>query len=479
MKNQTKKVLQKTGVILAMVMIFTMLAIPAWATGESNSGGDTTVPGAGAPYVSAYTVTDAAGNELQRIEEGQKCRIIIAVVDPRISVSTTKADPKDQSKTISKTPEEIAADKANWLTPANGTPLAANVKVTSTASFASPSLGDISTTTFTADKITSNGLEYAIILNDITYLGGDNKLSLDLSYNNYALQLSTITQPISQCVGSSTEGAKASALVVTSASYGGGSINAGSDFALTVDVLASGGTVGAENVAVNLALPEQITVASGSTNIFVGNMKPGASTQVTFQLNASAVANGGSYNITVNVSGNSASDSAALTAQMPVTVPIVQPERFEISRTDFPEYLSMGEEGYASVSFVNKGNQFIGNIAAGTESSADFTIQTANAGTLNGLLTVTYEDEKGNAKTLTKEFSMTVEEMQMGGDDTMGGGMDTMVPMEPEPTGVPVWVWIVVGVGVVAAVVVVLVVLKKKKAKRRAAQLMEDDDEDI
>ena len=98
---------------------------------------------------------------------------------------------------------------------------------------------------------------------------------------------------------------------------------------------------------------------------------------------------------------------------------------------------------------------------------------------VNGLLTVTYEDEKGNAKTLTKEFSMTVEEMQMGGDDTMGGGMDTMVPMEPEPTGVPVWVWIVVGVGVVAAVVVVLVVLKKKKAKRRAAQLMEDDDEDI
>ena len=69
--------------------------------------------------------------------------------------------------------------------------------------------------------------------------------------------------------------------------------------------------------------------------------------------------------------------------------------------------------------------------------------------------------------------------MQMGGDDTMGGGMDTMVPMEPEPTGVPVWVWIVVGVGVVAAVVMGLVVLKKKKAKRRAAQLMEDDDEDI
>lgn len=484
MKNQTKKVLQKTGVILAMVMLFTMLAIPAWATGEGDSGNNN----GGSLYVAAYTVTDAAGNELQRIEAGQKCRIIIAVVDERFT-SASYYRPADYSGTDSNEPPKEKQPLPN-----------ANVKVTSTASFASPSLGDIKVTTLDANKLGTDALRYEIILNDITYLGGENKLSLDVSYENYAVPLASIAQPISQCVGSSTEGAKASALVVTSASYGGGSINAGSDFALTVDVLASGGTVGAENVAVNLALPEQITVASGSTNIFVGNMKPGASTQVTFQLNASAVANGGSYNITVNVSGNSASDSAALTAQMPVTVPIVQPERFEISRTDFPEYLSMGEEGYASVSFVNKGkgiiynvsaeitgdgitttegNQFIGNIAAGTESSADFTIQTANAGTLNGLLTVTYEDEKGNAKTLTKEFSMTVEEMQMGGDDMMGGGMDTMVPMEPEPTGVPVWVWIVVGVGVVAAVVVVLVVLKKKKAKRRAAQLMEDDDEDI
>lgn len=483
MKNQTRKVLQKAGAILTVVMLFTMLAVPAWAAGESSSGANTSssstttpVPAGGDPYISAYTVTDAAGGELQRIENGQKCRIIIAIVDPRIT----------------------AADQ---LTLADGRALAANIKITSTSSFLSPSLGDITTTTFSSDKVGSAGLQYAIILNDITYLGGDNKLSFDLAYNDNTRQLKSLTQSISQCAGASTEGAKASALVVTSASYGGGSIAAGSEFTLTVDVLASGGTVGAENVAVNLALPEQITVASGSTNVFVGSMKPGTSKQVTFQLNASAVANGGSYNITVNVSGNSASDSAALTAQMPVTVPIVQPERFEISRTDFPEYLSMGEEGYASVSFVNKGkgiiynvsaeitgegitttegNQFIGNIAAGTESSADFTVQTANAGTLNGLLTVTYEDEKGNAKTLTKEFSMTVEEMQMGGDDMMNGGMDTMMPTEPESTGVPVWVWILVGVGVVAAgAVVLIIVLKNKKAKRRAAQLMEDDDEDI
>lgn len=117
---------------------------------------------------------DAAGAELQRIEEGQKCRIIIAVVDPRIT-------------------------SADQLTLADGRALAANIKITSTASFASPSLGDITTTTFAADKVGAAGLQYAIILNDITYLGGDNKLSFDLAYNDNTRQLKSMVaahQPV-------------------------------------------------------------------------------------------------------------------------------------------------------------------------------------------------------------------------------------------------------------------------------------------
>ena len=98
MKNQTKKVLQKTGVILAMVMLFTMLAVPAWAdeTGSgtsssaSTSSSDTTpAPVAGDPYIAAYTVTDAAGAELQRIEKGRNAvlslRLLTRVLPPLIS----------------------------------------------------------------------------------------------------------------------------------------------------------------------------------------------------------------------------------------------------------------------------------------------------------------------------------------------------------------------------------------------------------
>ena len=67
----------------------------------------------------------------------------------------------------------------------------------------------------------------------------------------------------------------------------------------------------------------------------------------------------------------------------------------------------------------------------------------------------------------------------MGGDDTMGGGMDDYGPDGAgAQTGVPVWacaVIVVLAVGVVAAVVVVLVVLQENKRRNdRAAQLMEE-----
>lgn len=538
MKKRTKAILPKLGAILAAAMLFTMLAVPAWAEGEdtiptgggpnsavsdpisssqptsvptyhvpndankgvvpladsdnpssnpgsdSDSSGENPNPTGGTPYITAYTVLNSQGQEIQRVEAGQKCRIVISVVDPRI----TDASQLTVAKKEYSNGQYIDRIYA----------LAANIKITSTGSFGTPSLGDISTTTFAAHKIDPNqGMSFAVILNDITYLGGDNKLSFDLSYNNEFLAIQSLTQAISQCVGAQESTGEAGALVITSTSYGGGEVEAGSDFTLTVDVLASKGTASIDNVQVALTLPEHITVTNGSSDIFLGDMKPNTSQQASFQLSASAVAPSGSQNISVTVTSTTEGAGASKT----VVIPISQPERFEISRTSFPEYLSMGEEGYASVAFVNKGkgtiynvsaeisgegftttegSQFVGNVASGTESSADFTIQTSESGTLTGMLTVTYEDEKGNEKTLTKDFSMTVEEMNMdpGMDPGFDPGFEPM-PEDGAQGGMPVWGWILIGVGVVAAGVVVLIVLKKKKAKKRAAQLMEDDDEDI
>ena len=453
---------------------------PSSSSSDGGSGGNTVAGGEGMPYIAAYTVTDAAGNELQRIQEGQKCRIIVAVVDPRIN-------------------------NPAMLTLANGQPLLGNIKVVSTGTFASPSLGDISTTTFTPDKVDASGLHYSIILNDITYLGGtSNELVLDVAYNDNARALVTLKQGISQCGVSTEQGGKATALVVKSASYGSGDVTAGENFTLNASVLASNGTAGVENVTISLKLPEEITVVSGSSYLFVGNMKPGATAEASFQLTASAVAKAGSYNITIEVSGNSASDGAGLTASMPITVPVVQPDRFEIANVNLPESLMVGQESYGTVSLVNKGKgsvynveaeltgegftvdegskKFIGNIASGSQNSQDFSITATQAGTITAQLVVTYEDEKANIKTLTRDVTMTVDEMNMGGggmDDGMMGGGGMEIPEETKK-GMPVWAWIVIVLLAAAIVTVVIVtVVKKKKARRHAAQLMEEDDEDI
>lgn len=508
MKRKNDFAAKLLAVCLALVLAAGMLAVPAMATGAATpSPANSTVPGddggddtgnggnagiaSGTPYVTGYTIAPQLGvaGELQRIQPGQKCCIIVSICDPRFT----------------KIPGDEAHNNALQKMMEQAFP---NVKITSTYNFASPSLGDIQIGGFAYDKKLSSGnkweagpLEYHVAFNDITYMGGSNKLSFDVSYSGQqGLELVNLSQNISQCVGATNvEGGKASAIVVRSASYGGGSVVAGQQFTLTADVFVTAGTTGAENVAVSLTLPEQITVVSGSSQIFVGNMAAGESTSVNFLLNASATAAAGSANITVNVNGNAASDGAALTTTMPITVPIVQPERFEISRTDFPEVINMGEETYGSVSFVNKGkgtiynvsaelrgegfttsegNQFIGNVNSGTESSADFTISPTQAGTLNAQLVITYENEQAEEKTITKDLTFTVEEMVFD-DPGMMPGIDD-IPTEPAQTGMPVWAWAVIAVlaaGVAATVVVI--VRKKIKKRKENEKLMEDDDEDI
>ena len=443
------------------------------STPTSESTPNNTPDVLGSPYITAYTVTDAAGNEKQTIAEGEKCRIIVAVVDPRIT-------------------------SESQLVLADGRPLEANIKVVSTNTFATPSLGDIYTTTF---NMTSSGLQYSIVLNDITYLGGNsNELVLDLAYNDIQRPLVKLSQGISQCgTGTGQDAGKAPALIVKSASYGQGQVTAGEQFTLSAEILLSGNKNGAENVAVSLTLPEEITVVSGSSYQFIGNMKANTTANVQFQLTASAVAKAGSYNISIDVTGNAQSDGTALSGKMPVTVPVIQPDRFEISRAEIPENMVMGEESYGNIALINKGkgsvynveaklegegftvdegaSKFIGNINSGTQSTQDFSITPTQTGTISMQLVVSYEDESANIKTVTKDFTITVDEMTPT-DPGMDMGM-VDIPVEEPTQGMPVFAWVIIGALLIAIAVTVAIIIKKKRDKKRTAKLMEDDDEDI
>ena len=227
----------------------------------------------------------------------------------------------------------------------------------------------------------------------------------------------------------------------------------------------------------------------------VGTMAPGSTRHITYLVTTDATMEPGAISLNVELSSKNGSSSS-----YPISIPVVQLDRFEITGMEAPEMMMLGEEGYLSVTFVNKGktiinnlsaeimgsnlanpgqSQFLGNVAPGTENSVDFSVMASEVGTINGTVVLSYEDAKGEVQKVEKEFSCTVEEMPEF-DPSMGyPGMmpDDMVDMEPEQAGMPVWGWALIAVGAVAVVVIVVVVVKKKKAKKLA--LLEDEDEDI
>ena len=157
MKRKNDFAAKLLAVCLALVLAAGMLAVPAMATGTATpspanstapggEGGDDTGNGGsngitgGMPYITGYTVAPQLGvsGELQRIQPGQKCCIIVSICDPRFTKMY-----EEKSNTAAADTEATAHNKALESLMANAFP---NIKITSTYNFASPSLGAVSYT---------------------------------------------------------------------------------------------------------------------------------------------------------------------------------------------------------------------------------------------------------------------------------------------------------------------------------------------
>lgn len=302
-----------------------------------------------------------------------------------------------------------------------------------------------------------------------------------------------------------TPAPKTPGLIIKETSFGGSSVPAGEPFNLTLTLYATDGGENLTDVMVTLGITDKdITLASGNLNVYLGEMAPNSTRKVTYQVLPSASFVGGVATFSVSLSGKGKSTGAAPTTDgsTSVSVPVSQPDRFEITNLEAAETMMMGEEGYVSLTFVNKGkmdvsnlsaeikgdnlanpgqSQYLGNLTAGSENSVDFTIQANSAGPLEATIVLTYEDPQGNVKTLEKTFTCNVEESMIPDDPFIDpsnpGGLPTGGDDIPE-AGMPIWGWLLIVVGVAAAAVVVVVVVKKKKKAKQLADLG-DSDEDI
>ena len=466
-----------TALVLAVA-----LCAPAMADDQDNS---TPTPASSEDaYVSAYTVTDAAGGEINKVEVGDRINIVLKVVDhasARYNVKAEEISARINSSAFTFT----GIGEVGQLFESNDDPDQQRLQRVRSGN---PEGTDA------ADNAQYNYYSYVLLFRDVIYNGGGNTLPINLSYMDTSKPLQQFSVTIGQCVDK--DQTTSPNLLVRSSSYGD-SVTAGTAFTLSLGVYATDGSEALNDVIIALTLPENISLKSGSLSSYVGSISPKQTREVSFDIMPSAGFAGTVADITVNMSGTGAVTGKAVTATTTISVPVSQPNRFEVGQLELSsDTLYVGDTGSVTLTYVNKGKnaisnlearltgsnlgaggyQYLGNLNAGTEGSVDFDIAPDAAGTVSGVITLSYEDASGNPQTISKDFSVSAEEMNMD-DSYYDPSMDDV---QPEQTGMPVWAWVLIGVcGAVVIIVIVVVVVRKRKKAKALAALEEDSDEDI
>lgn len=347
-----------------------------------------------------------------------------------------------------------------------------------------------------------------IELTGVYYVGGnDNTLKLIVTQGNYNAILTckidnaTIVPEKENDKKPDEETTAAQPYVIISSySYGKGDLVAGETRNITMTFRNTSKTMAVENMMVTMSLPDAMMLTSSSNSFYIESLAAeGTITKtvnVTVKSNAAAQSHSMTVDFTYDYLDNGIRRNAKTTES--ISMPVLQVDRFTVTGIDLPQEIFMGEESNLSVNFVNKSRteiynlsaklncegisnngeeQYLGNLASGTASSADFYITGNEKGELVGEVIITYEDTNMNQRTVSVPFTTKVTSYEdawgpqgpVGPQNPDDPGMD---PGMEQPAGFP-WFWVIGGVVVVAAGV--FVYLKLRKNKKESVE----EDEDI
>ena len=287
-------------------------------------------------------------------------------------------------------------------------------------------------------------------------------------------------------------------IIITGFDYGGESVAAGSAFGLNIKFMNTNRKLSVENLVVTIDGGEGFAI-NGSTNTFYfDKIKPGKTKQIHVPMKALNTLTNGVQPVTASFKYEYVDHQkrSSVTSDLKVSIPVYQPDKFEITKPTVPVVVYAGEETSLSLNYVNKSKgeisnveasiegdvdtaapvQNIGNLEAGKSGTIAFAVTPSEPGETRFTIKVTYEDGNGTVKTRVFPVVMNVEEME-----PIDPGMDEPMPEEDEGGGVK---WpIIIGIAVLALIAALLIIKKKKKAAaaRKEAEMWDnwDDDEDI
>ncbi|MDO4842527.1 MAG: hypothetical protein Q3982_07630, partial [Phoenicibacter congonensis] len=156
-------------------------------------------------------------------------------------------------------------------------------------------------------------------------------------------------------------------VIVSNFSYGDGTgaVAAGSTFPLTFAFTNTSTSLTVENLVVSVDTGDQFTINGGTNTFYSAYLGAGELQQQTLNLKAisgdkavpGTVTIGFKYEYVENNERKSANTEVKL------TVPVFQPDRFELANPVAPDYASVGEEATVTISYVNKGKSAVSNVA--------------------------------------------------------------------------------------------------------------------
>ena len=287
-------------------------------------------------------------------------------------------------------------------------------------------------------------------------------------------------------------------VILSKYNYGGSSVAAGSSTNLSFSFTNTSKTIKIENVMVTVTGGQDLML-NGSTNTFYfESVAASGSKTVTVPMKAAQLISASAQGVQIAVTYEYVDQNARKSgnATLSLSVPLYQPDRFELSepKTSYTGYV--GEETSLTIDYVNKGKSAINNVEATISGDIDSPTPYQRVGTIDGgkngtiafavtpqlegenqvKIVITYEDSNGNTK--ERVFEATVEAMAYEPSDP---GMDDPGMIDPEPQSTFPWKYVIIAA--VAALIVLLIVLRirKKKAKQKAEQALWDkwDEEEI
>ena len=287
-------------------------------------------------------------------------------------------------------------------------------------------------------------------------------------------------------------------VILSKYNYGGSSVAAGSSTNLSFSFTNTSKTIKIENVMVTVTGGQDLML-NGSTNTFYfESVAASGSKTVTVPMKAAQLISASAQDVKIDVTYEYVDQNARKSgnATLSLSVPLYQPDRFEMSEPTSSYTGYVGEETSLTIDYVNKGKSAINNVEATISGDIDTPTAYQRVGTIDGgkngtiafavtpqlegenqvKIVITYEDSNGNTK--ERVFEATVEAMAYEPADP---GMDDPGMIDPEPANTFPWKYVIIAV--VAALIVLLVVLRirKKKAKQKAEQALWDkwDEEEI